>query len=243
MIKTRTYLAGLALAGMASAAYADLTVTPAVVSDYDFRGITQSAKDPALQVGVDWSTGPVHLGAWTSNIDFSTPHGFYGSQHTELDLIGDYSFGSDQTVKYNTGIVYYLYPGQTDNNTPEVWFMGSKGWFSATLHYSWDWFSLGNDPKRNEWYAEANGTWPIGGKDSGFGLTAHYGYNGGEYFKATYKEFADYSIGLTKSLGNFNLALKYISNDGPKLQIPGNILLNAKRAVFSVSTTLPWSKE
>ena len=242
MIRTRTYLAGLALSAAAFAAQAGITVTPTVVSDYDFRGITQDAKDPALQVGVDWSGGPVHLGLWTSNIDFEAPTKFYGDKHTELDLIGDYSFGSEETVKFNTGLVYYTYPGQTDNNTPEVWFMGTKGWFSAALHYSWDWFSVGGAPKKNEYYAEVNGSWPLGGADSGFGLTAHVGYNGGDYYKLYYKEYTDYSVGVTKSLGHFNVGLKYIDNSGPNLANSEDILVNDGRAILSVSTTFPWAK-
>ena len=48
MFKARAILAGLTLAAAATA-QAGLSVTPAVVSDYDFRGISQTAAEPALQ--------------------------------------------------------------------------------------------------------------------------------------------------------------------------------------------------
>lgn len=240
MNKTRTYLACLALAGAAFAAQAGVTFTPTVVSDYDFRGIAQSAKKPALQASVDWSGGPFHLGAWTSNMDFEAPTKFFGDKHTEVDLSADYSFGSDETAHFNTGLVYYVYPGQTEIDTPEVWFVVTKGWFSANLHYSWDWFTASGASSQNEYYAEANGSWPLG-KDTGFGFTAHVGYNGGDYFKTYYKEYTDYGIGLTKSLGKFNVALKYVDSDGPTIANPDDILVNDSRVILSVSTTFPWT--
>ena len=38
------------------------------VSDYRYRGISQSRLKPALQAGVDFTKGPFYLGAWASTI-------------------------------------------------------------------------------------------------------------------------------------------------------------------------------
>ena len=72
MTQSRLYLA-TALLAFAGAAQAELTVTPAVVSDYDFRGISQTAKSPALQLGLNYATeSGLYVGAWGSNLDFGS---------------------------------------------------------------------------------------------------------------------------------------------------------------------------
>jgi len=64
-------LAALVLLASASIAHAQFSGTVTAVSDYDFRGITQSAQDPAIQGSIDWAAeSGLYLGAWASNIDF-----------------------------------------------------------------------------------------------------------------------------------------------------------------------------
>jgi len=235
MTKGRVYLAGLTLAVVATAAQADITFTPAVVSDYDFRGVSQNAKDPALQLGVDTTSGPIHVGAWTSQVNF-------GGSSTEIDWVADYTFGGEETVKWNSGIVYYTYPGGV--SYPEVWFMGTKGWFSAAVRYSHDWANTSQDAA----YFEGNVAFPLG--DSGFSVTAHYGMSDGQAF--TYAtspttefdaSYSDYSIGVAATLGKFNLALKWVDNDiddDSPLFSTDDVLNTEDRVILSVSTTLPW---
>lgn len=48
-----------------------VTTTPAVVSDYNFRGLSQTRLRPAAQVTVDAENGSgVHVGAFVSNVAF-----------------------------------------------------------------------------------------------------------------------------------------------------------------------------
>ena len=64
-------LAAIGLTLAAAAAHADITGTVTAVSDYDFRGITQTAQDPALQGSIDYThSSGFYLGAWGSNVDF-----------------------------------------------------------------------------------------------------------------------------------------------------------------------------
>jgi uncharacterized protein (TIGR02001 family) len=228
MIKSRVYLAGLALAVAAAAAHADVSVTPTVVSDYDFRGYSQSGKNPALQIGVDYSSGPIHAGAWTSNIDFGP-----GDAKSELDLLADYTFGSDETVKVNTGLVYYMYPGHDVWTYPEAWAIASKGWFSVGYAYSWAWSGTNAEAS----YVQGNVTVPIG--DTGFSVTGHAGYSFGQYWSDF--EYVDYSVGVAKSFGNFNTSLKFVGSDQDTIK--ADVFNNEDRVILSVSTTLPWAKE
>jgi uncharacterized protein (TIGR02001 family) len=228
MIKARVYVAGLALT-VASAAHAGLTVTPTVVSDYDFRGISQASEDPALQLGVDYSTDSgLHLGVWGSNIDWGSSY----DGDVEVDLIADYTMGSDETVKVNVGVVDYMYPGMTDQNTAEFWVTVMKSYFSGSIRYSDKWFG----PK-DAFYYELNGTFPVG--ETGFNVLAHVGYSDGEYF--TGSEYTDYSIGVSKGFGNFTGTLKLVSSDALQSSTP--LFSTDDRVILSISTTLPWAKE
>jgi len=227
MIKARVYVAGLALT-VASAAQAGLSVTPTVVSDYDFRGISQTAEDPALQLGVDYATdGGLHLGAWASNIDWGSSY----DGDVEVDLIADYTLGSDETVKVNFGGVDYMYPSMTDQNTAEFWVTLMKSYFSGSIRYSNDWFQLGE-----AFYYELNGTFPIG--ETGFSVMGHVGYSDGDAWSGI--EYTDYSIGVSKGFGNFTGTLKLVASDAPKSST--SVFSTDDRVILSISTTLPWAK-
>lgn len=71
-------------------------------------------------------------------------------------------------------------------------------------------------------------------------MTAHVGYNFGSFWQPD--EFVDYSIGIARSFGKFDLALKYI--DGSDLAIadgtPDDVFSSESKLFFSVATTLPW---
>jgi uncharacterized protein (TIGR02001 family) len=78
----------------------------------------------------------------------------------------------------------------------------------------------------------------------GFTLNLHGGYNYGEYFKRNVKEYFDYSLGVGYTAGHFDLGLKVTGTDlsGP-YKVTSDEFNNEARAVFSVSTTFPWSDE
>ncbi len=238
MLKARVYLAGLGLAVAASVAHADVTATPAVTSDYDFRGISQSAASPAASVGVDFNKSALHLGTWVSTIQWGPTY----KGNKEWDLLADYTFGSDDTVKVNVGVIDYMYPSMTDQNTIEPWVTVSKNWFSGSVRYSNDWYTLGK-----AYYFEANGTFPLG--DSGYSLGVHAGRSQGDAWKGI--EYTDGSLSLSKTFGNFTGALKYVTSDAPELTSSqskkafgkANVFETRDRVILTVSTTLPWASK
>jgi uncharacterized protein (TIGR02001 family) len=66
-MKKSSVLASLALAASAalpSLAYADLAFNAGVVTDYRYRGISQSRLKPAVQGGLDFTQGGFYAGAW-----------------------------------------------------------------------------------------------------------------------------------------------------------------------------------
>src|SRR3954468_10260389 len=110
-IKTLALVTGLlAISGVSQAQFSS---TWTVVSDYDFRGVSQSGKDPALQGSADYAFGDsgFSVGTWASNIDF-TP--FDGD--IELDLYANYVGKINDTFSWTAGVTYYMYPG-SDSKT------------------------------------------------------------------------------------------------------------------------------
>ena len=92
----------------------DLSANAAWVSDYRFRGISQTDEKPALQLGADaiYSLEDVDLyvGAWGSNTDFNDgDEGRY-----EVDYYGGVAL-ENAGVAYDIGFIYYTYPGARDN--------------------------------------------------------------------------------------------------------------------------------
>lgn len=115
----RAALAVLALTAAAPVMAEDrvsLTLTPAVVSEYYFRGISQTDGHPAFQLGGegafkinDTLTG--YLGFWGSNVDFNN------SVSTEIDLLGGFRATFDK-LSLDLGLIRYNYLDQpsTANN-------------------------------------------------------------------------------------------------------------------------------
>jgi uncharacterized protein (TIGR02001 family) len=225
---------------------AEWSVTPAVVSDYDFRGITQTALDPAFQIGatVTGESGFYGFG-WASNLDDDS----YPGADLEFDLGFGFAGGdAEASVGYDIGLVYYGYPGESDFDYIELYAGISKNWFSGKIWYSPSFGgdageafaqSVSGSDETSAFYVEGNGTFPL---PQDFGLTVHLGYSEGDYWDNTADAYFDFAVGLTKSFGNFDFALKYI--DGSDLEdVPGtDVFDTGSKGWLSVSTTLPWGE-
>ena len=232
MIKSRVLLAGALLAA-AGAANAEVSVTPTLVSDYDFRGITQSAKDPALQLSLNYANeNGFYAGLWGSNVDFGP-----GDPNVEIDAFLGLSGGdAEESFGYDIGAVYYSYVSESDFNFPEIYAGISKGPFAGKLWYTWDFGGV----SESAYYLEGNGTFPM---PEDFSFLVHAGYSGGDYWDAAYGDgYFDWSVGVAKSFGNFAVTLKYV--DGSDLPDgASNVFATDSKIWASVSTTLPWSAE
>jgi len=218
-----------------AAAHAELSGTVTVVSDYDFRGQSLSAKDPALQGSIDWaSESGFYVGAWGSNIDYGP--GVDGD--IEIDLYTGYAGETEGGLGWDVGFVYYTYPGADDiSDYPEIYGALSYKWFEFKQWYSND--LSGSD--EDGFYTEVNGSFEL---PANFGLNLHLGYNYGDAFEDT--EYMDYSVGVGYTLGNFDLELKYVDTDlssGDPLFSSDDAFNTEGRVIFAVSTTFPWGGE
>lgn len=231
-MKTAPALAVLALGAAAATAQAEVSSTITLASDYDFRGITQTARDPALQASLDWSTeSGFYLGAWASNVDF----GDGTESEFELDLIGGLAGNFTDDFGYDLGLARYNYFDDGDDiDYTEYYFGLSYQAFSVKYWYSSDFVNSGDAAN----YLEANADFPL---PNDFTLALHVGRSSGDFWGDD--KYTDYSIGVAKTVGNFDLGLKWVdgSDFKPGVDI-GDANSSESKVVFTIATTLPWGK-
>ncbi len=122
-----------------------ITGNVAVVSDYIFRGLTQTNGKPAIQGGFDYAhSSGFYAGTWLSNISWftdqnsgvksapqalsaptagqNTPpfqigyvNGKFNQASLEWDIYGGYKDNISEDMTYDVGLLRYQYPGTYDN--------------------------------------------------------------------------------------------------------------------------------
>jgi uncharacterized protein (TIGR02001 family) len=226
-------LAAFGLLATAGVANAELSSTWTVTSDYDYRGTSQSAKDPAIQASLDFSTeGGWYIGAWASTLDF----GPGDPAKWELDIYTGFSGGSEDGLGWDVGINYYAYPDESDYNFPEIYGKLSYGMFSGGLYYSNDWVNSGD----SAFYLNGGVSVPLGDT---FSINANVGYSFGEAFSDIDSEYFDYSIGVGATFGKFDFELKYVDTNlgrNDALFSSDDVFNTEGRVILTISTTFPW---
>ncbi len=199
-----TLATGAALA-QAKAPEPDYTLSfnAGVVSDYRYRGISQSRLKPALQGGADFAhSSGFYLGTWGSTIKWIKDSGATEGS-VELDLYGGYK-ASVGDVGLDVGVLRYQYLGNTlkdvvgfaNANTTEVYGAATYGVFTAK--YSQSVTNLfGNLNSKNSKYLDLSATFDLG---DGWSLVPHLGrqlvHNSPAY------HYTDYALTVAKDLGN-----------------------------------------
>ena len=203
-------VAALALSGAAFAQTAapqpdySLSYNIGAVSDYRYRGISQSARKPALQGGIDYSHGSgFYLGAWASTIrwikDSSLPPAT-AKGPVELDIYGGYK-GSFGDVGYDVGGLYYWYVDNSlknitgeNANTFEVYAAVTYNIFTAKYsHALTNLFGAPNSKRSG--YLDLSAAIDLG---NGYSLTPHVGWQRIRNFGT----YMDYSLAGAKDLGD-----------------------------------------
>ena len=114
LLLLRVGLLGAGLVLPAAAHAVDLSANVAAVSDYRFRGISLSDRDPALQGGVDLALDSgLYVGSWASTI------ADYGGADVEVDVYAGYA-GEVGLLDYSVAASAYLYPGGSGVNYGEL---------------------------------------------------------------------------------------------------------------------------
>lgn len=217
-----------------------VTGNMSLVSDYRFRGISQTYEKAALQGGIDYShASGFYLGTWGSSVSGLS---YNNGSGLELDLYGGYKFAAGP-VTLDLGALYYMYPGayysgfgpaKPKYNNTELYIGATWEWLSAKYSFTTsDFFGVNKTTYGGGCGITATGaaivcTNPLSttanSKGSSYldltatfpiakdlNLVAHYG-------KQTVKNFndlgySDYKLGLTYDALGFTFGAAYISTN------------------------------
>ena len=193
-----------------------LSYNVGVVSNYVFRGITQTTENPALQGGVDFAhKSGFYLGAWASNVKWVKEVNGASKGDFELDLYGGYKGEIIPGLSYDLGLISYQYPGNdsgvanpsypalaagtyTNANTNE--FYGALTYSVVTLKYSQSLGDfLGNVNSNASRYFDLSANFDLG---SGYSLTPHVGRQTIPNVVNNAADYTDYALTLGKDFGN-----------------------------------------
>src|SRR3989440_6022621 len=188
-----------------------------LVSDYRFRGISQTDKRFAVQgtFTLSHSSG-FYATWWGSSIDDYIAAG----SDAENDLI----LGYKKTFKSTTvdaGVLYYYYPGgccgiPTDFAEPYVHVTQAFGPVSVTgtVAYAPKQKGIGLYDSSLVFHKEDNlylaGDLAYSIPKTPIGLTGHFGHSFGPSYLTIGKEYSDWSLGATVTVKNLVAGLQYV---------------------------------
>ena len=235
-LKATVLLSSLVLSGtvlaQAKAPEPDYTLSYNIgaVTEYRYRGISQSAKKPALQGGIDFATkGGFYLGTWASTIRWikdSSNGGINVKGPVEIDIYGGYKGTINDTFSYDIGGLEYWYAGNNlknltgvNANTFELYGALTAG--PATLKYSHATTNLFGAPNsRGSGYLDLSGTFDLGG---GFSVVPHIGAQR----IANFGTYHDVSVTLAKDWDGLVASAAIVGTDwkhrfGADYTLPGS---------------------
>ena len=216
-----------------------ITYNIGVVSDYRYRGISQSKMKPALQGGIDYANGPIYVGTWASTISWvkdamvaSNRNNAGNEDYVPVDEKGapvewDLYGGTKgdiikDTLSYDVGVLAYVYLGQefhkiglSNPDTGEVYGALTYGVFTGKVSISAT--PLFGVPKsKGSQYYDLSANFDLG---SGFTLTPDVAYQAitGSVAKAAGLSYGAYSLTLGKDFGKgISASLQIVATDAKK---------------------------
>jgi uncharacterized protein (TIGR02001 family) len=184
---------------------ADLSYNLGVVSDYVFRGASQTDGSAAVQGGVDLSLSKFYVGTWASNVDFGE------GTDAEIDLYAGYL---TEVAGYalDLGVGSYFYvgaPNGSDYQYQEFKAVVSREVGAATLgaavYHSFDYF--GADKAAT--YVEANAAWTLSNTWTVSGAVGYQAFD-------VSADYTTWNLGASYTLtDNLALDLRYHDLDSP----------------------------
>ena len=159
--------AAIAATLSSASAMADLTGNIGVVSDYIFRGITQTASS-AANAGIDYEhESGLYAGIWATNIEGAAGQGATGTGGLEIDTYVGFG-GEVEDISYSIGFTHYEYTGDFDTTYDEINLGAGFGDFSVDVAMGSNENPGGTDPDYL-WYSLGYSTGPFVVSYNGFG--------------------------------------------------------------------------
>lgn len=190
-----------------------------LVSDYRFRGISQTDKRFAVQgtFTLGHSSG-FYATWWGSSIDDYIANG--GDVENDLILGYKKSFGS---TTVDAGFLYYYYPGSGGANTdfaePYLKLTQAFGPLSATgtVAYAPKQKGIGLFDSNLVFHKEDNlylaGDVAYAIPKTPLSLTGHFGHSFGPSYLTIGDEYSDWSVGATVTVKNLTAGLQYVDTN------------------------------
>jgi len=186
-----------------------------LVSDYRFRGISQTDRRAAVQgtLSVAHRSG-FYATVWGSSIDDYVANG--GDQ--EIDLIGGWRKSIGATT-VDVGVLYYWYPGSGGINSdfvePYAAVSHAIGPVTAKASVAYapkqSGLSIGSGREDNLYLA---GDLGLAVPKTPVSLTAHLGRSEGPSYLTIGRGYTDWSIGATATWKALTVGLSYVDTDG-----------------------------
>lgn len=224
----RAALVALGLVAAAPAMAADIplgvAVNAGVVSDYRFRGISQSQKNPAVQGGIDGTLAPndwltIYAGLWGSSVDFNN------GTNAEFDLIGGFR-GTFDKLGVDVGFIRYNYTGDgpesQDFTEGKLALSYDFGFVlpSAAVYYSPEYFANSGTAV----YYTAGVAIPIPVTEFSPTIKANIGkqtIDRPANFGITKDDYIDYNIGLFATYWGFTAGVQYVDTNLSRTECGG----------------------
>jgi uncharacterized protein (TIGR02001 family) len=177
----------------------------ALYSEYEYRGISQTAEKPAVQLNLDYGhASGFYAGTFISNIKWlkeaAEVGGFSSNANIEWDIYLGFKKEIVKDVTLDVGYLRYEYPSSSDfnpkPNTDEVYI--GLGYGPVSVKYSYalsDTFGVANSEGSD--FIEANLALPIVDKVT---LTGHVGHQ--KYKNSSALDYTVWKIGAVYDFGN-----------------------------------------
>ena len=188
----------------------DLSFNASIVSDYRYRGISQSRLEPAVQGGADYvnnSTG-FYAGTWASTIKWITDAG--GSGDVEWDLYAGKRGDIAKDVSYDVGLLSYVYPSNglhPSADTTEIYGQLSDGPVYAKYSYAVTTL-FGIADSKGSGYLDIGGNFDV---TNGYTINVHAGHQ--TVANSSNLSYTDWKLGVTKDFGVVTGALAVVGTN------------------------------
>lgn len=212
----------------------EVSFNAAIVSDYRYRGVSQTRLNPALQGGADYTHNPTgfYAGTWLSTIKWTKDAG--GDGDVEWDLYGGKRGEIAKDVSYDVGGLYYFYPSNglhPSANTFELYGQISAGPFSVKYSHSTT-NLFGFVDSKNSGYLDGQFNYDV---YDGYNLNLHVGHQNVKNNSAA--SYSDWKVGVTKDFGVVSVSLAAIYADSDAYIAPNGKSLTKTGAVLTISKT------
>ena len=213
-----------------------ITGGAALVSDYRFRGISQTDRDFAVQGNftVAHESG-FYVGLWGSSID---DYVAFGSDQ-EIDLIAGFKKTTTGGTTFDVGVLYYVYPGF--NQGVDTDFFEPYAAISHTLGPVTGKVTVNYAPSQSALdygFGDEDGVYLAGdltGSYQGIGLSAHIGHSFTRNYLTGGQKYTDWSLGANYTYRALTFGIQYVDTDADALLGPSGKDIYGSGLVGTVS--------